>query len=527
MTGTKFENELTYDRLAAKGMSGQFHANYDAAYAEILGKLGDRYPNVVAGERRLSKQGEFSDLCPYNTNIIVGDFQKGTKEDVIDAVNASKRAQDSWEQTKVSRRCEIFLNAADEMSRRKFEAAAWLTLENGKNRFESVAEVDEAIDYLRYYPTVLREHMGYVLELDGPVPCNETRSVLRPLGTVGVISPFNFPIAITTGMVTGALITGNSVILKPPSDAPLMGHLLHGLLIEKGVPPDTFHYVAGPGETVGSEITKNSGIAAIAFTGSKEIGMGIARASIEHGRRPPILEMGGKNPVIVSDKANLDKAAEGVGKSAFGYSGQKCSATSRVIVNRAVADKFTQKLAEWLVEKKIGDPSKKDTLVGPVINAAAVERFRKTILAASKSGQILTGGHVLEEGAYSKGHFVEPTIVVHLASNHELALKELFLPILIVLTYRDLDEAIDIANSVEYGLTAGIFSDDPSEVERFFDRIEAGVTYANRAQGATTGALVGSQPFVGWKSSGVTGKGAGGPYYLLQYLQEQSRTVCR
>jgi 1-pyrroline-5-carboxylate dehydrogenase len=527
MSETKFENELTYDRLAARSKSGQFHANYEAAYAEILGKLGNRYPNVVAGERRLSKLGEFPDICPYNTNIIVGDFQKGTREDVIDAVNASIRAQDSWEQTKVSRRCEMFLKAADEMSRRKYEFAAWLTLENGKNRFESVAEVDEAIDYLRYYPKLLREHMGYVLELDGPVPCNETRSVLRPLGTVGVISPFNFPIAITTGMVTGALITGNAVILKPPSDAPLMGQMLHGLLIENGVPPDTFHYVAGPGETVGSEITKNKGIAAIAFTGSRDIGMGIAQASIEHSKRPPILEMGGKNPAIVSDKANLDKAAEGVCRSAFGYSGQKCSATSRVIVNRAVADKFTQKLTAWLVDKKVGDPSKKDTLVGPVINAAAVERFKRTILAASKAGQILTGGHVFEEGAYSKGHFVEPTIIVHLASNHELAVKELFLPILVVLTYKDLDEAIDIANSVEYGLTAGIFSDDPDEVQKFFDRIEAGVTYANRAQGATTGALVGSQPFVGWKSSGVTGKGAGGPYYLLQYLQEQSRTVCK
>ncbi|MFY9605896.1 MAG: aldehyde dehydrogenase family protein, partial [Thermoplasmata archaeon] len=287
------------------------------------------------------------------------------------------------------------------------------------------------------------------------------------------------------------------------------------------------HYVAGPGETVGSEITKNKGIAAIAFTGSRDIGMGIAQTSMEHGKRPPILEMGGKNPAIISDKANLDRAVEGVGRSAFGYSGQKCSATSRVILNRAIADMFTQKLAAWLLDKKVGDPSKKDTFVGPVINTAAVERFKKTMLIASKAGQVLAGGHVLEEGAYGKGYFVEPTIIVHLASNHELALKELFLPILIVLTCRDLDEAIDIANSIEYGLTAGIFSDDPGEVQKFFARIRAGVTYANRLQGATTGALVGSQPFVGWKSSGVTGKGAGGPYYLLQFLQEQSRTLCK
>ncbi|MFY9606324.1 MAG: aldehyde dehydrogenase family protein, partial [Thermoplasmata archaeon] len=243
MPETKLENELTYERLAAKGRENQFHRNYEAAYAEVLGKLENRYPNVVSGDPRYSKQGEFPDVCPFNTNIIVGTFQKGTREDVIDAVEASIGAQDSWEQTKVGRRCEMFVRAAEQMSRRKYEFAAWLTLENGKNRFESVAEVDEAIDYLRYYPKVLREHEGYVLELDGPVPCTEARSVLRPLGTFGVISPFNFPIAITTGMVTGALITGNPVILKPPSDAPLMGHMLHSLLVENVVPPEAFHYV--------------------------------------------------------------------------------------------------------------------------------------------------------------------------------------------------------------------------------------------------------------------------------------------
>ncbi|HJX04834.1 MAG TPA: aldehyde dehydrogenase family protein, partial [Thermoplasmata archaeon] len=435
--------------------------------------------------------------------------------------------QPSWEQTKVDRRCAIFRAASDEIRKDKYNYCAWLTLENGKNRFEAMAEVDEAIDYLRYYPRVLQEREGYVLGLDGPVPCNETRSVLRPLGVVGVISPFNFPLAITTGMVTGALITGNAVILKPPSDAPLMGHMLHGCLTRSGVPPGVFHFIAGPASTVGLEISENMGIAAIAFTGSREVGMEIARSSAIRGRRPPILEMGGKNPTIVSDKADLGKAVEGVGRAAFSFSGQKCSATSRVIVNRAVADEFTRALAAWVRDKKVGDPSRRDVFMGCVINRAAVDRFERTILQASKAGQVLAGGHVLKDGAYSDGFFVEPTILIHLASNHELALKELFLPVLIVLTYKDFDEAISIANKVEYGLTAGIFSEDPHEIQKFFTKIQAGVTYANRSQGATTGALVGAQPFVGWKSSGVTGKGTGGPYYLLQFLQEQSRTVCR
>jgi 1-pyrroline-5-carboxylate dehydrogenase len=236
--------------------------------------------------------------------------------------------------------------------------------------------------------------------------------------------------------------------------------------------------------------------------------------------------MGGKNPAIVTSKADLDRAAEGVCRSAFGYSGQKCSATSRAIVSRTVADKFTRKVVEWLADKRIGDPSKKETYIGPVINPAAVERYRKTIATAAKAGQILTGGHVLDGNLHAKGYFVEPTVIVHVARNHELAMKELFLPVLVVLAFGDLKEAIEIANSVEYGLTAGIYSEEPAEVDEFFSRIRAGVTYANRRQGATTGALVGKQPFTGWKASGVTGKGAGGPYYLLQFLQEQSRTLC-
>jgi len=527
MAKDKFENELTFDRLVAANQEDMFDASYERAYEKAVHEAGSSFANIIGGKERSSKQGEFLDLCPYNLDIVVGRFQKGTREDVAEAVRISVEALDSWERTKVAARCQQFTSAAGIMSKRKWDLAAKLTLENGKNRYEAVAEVDEAIDYLRYYPKVLNEREGYVLELDGPIPCDETRSVLRPLGVIGVISPFNFPIAITTGMVTGALVTGNAVVLKPPSDAPLMGYMLHRVLTEAGVPREVFHYVAGSGDAVGVEITSNKDIAGIAFTGSREVGMGIARSSIENGKRPPILEMGGKNPVIVSDKADITKAVEGVGRAAFGYSGQKCSATSRVIVNRAVADRFTKGLVEWLRDKKVGDPSEKGTFIGPVINQTAIERFSKTIQMVSRDGQVLTGGHVLDTGPYAKGYFVEPTVVVHVARNHELARKELFLPILVVLNYGDLKDGIDIANSTEYGLTAGIFSDDPGEVQEFFSNIRSGVAYANRARGATTGALVGAQPFTGWKSSGVTGKGAGGPYYLLQFLQEQSRTVCR
>lgn len=521
-----FQNELTLDRLVKKKHEEEFHKNYEEAYAKALTELGKSYPNIVAGQERFSKDGEFLDTCPYATTEILGRFQNGTREDVSSAVKVSLASQPQWEATKVTHRCSIFTTAADIISKRKYEFAAWLTLENGKNRYEAMAEVDEAIDYLRYYPSVLQTNKGYVLETEGMPPCDKAQSVLRPLGVMGVISPFNFPIAITTGMVTGALVTGNAVILKPASDTPLMGYMLFNALKEAGVPTDVMHFITGPGETVGAELVNNKGIASIVFTGSKEVGHSIAKASVENGKRPPILEMGGKNPAIVTDKADLDLAAEGIGRAAFGYSGQKCSATSRAIVQRSVTDEFTKKLLAWLKERRIGDPSKREIFMGPLINDAAVERFGKVVTTAAKDGQVLTGGHVLESEPYAKGHFVEPTVLIHLARNHELVLKELFVPVLIILTCSDLNEALNIANSVEYGLTAGVYTEDPKEVQEFFTRIQAGVTYANRRAGATTGALVGAQSFTGWKSSGVSGKGTGGPYYLLQFLQEQSRTVC-
>jgi len=237
--------------------------------------------------------------------------------------------------------------------------------------------------------------------------------------------------------------------------------------------------------------------------------------------------MGGKNPAIVTDKADLSLAVEGIGRSAFGYSGQKCSATSRAIVHKSVVDEFNKRLVAWLRDKKVGDPSKKDTFTGPVINAAAVDKFKKTIETASKDGTVLAGGHVLTSEPHANGHFVEPTVLTHLARNHDLVRKELFLPVLVVIPCAGLVDALEVANSVEYGLTAGIYSEDAEEIQKFFSEIKAGVTYANRKAGATTGALVGRQPFTGWKASGATGKGAGGPYYLLQFLQEQSRTVCK
>ena len=237
--------------------------------------------------------------------------------------------------------------------------------------------------------------------------------------------------------------------------------------------------------------------------------------------------MGGKNPVIVTESADLENATEGVLRAAFGYGGQKCSACSRVYVQKNVADEFTKKLVEKTKKITVGLPWKKDVFLGPVINEAAMEKFQEAVAHAQKDGgQIMTGGSVLTQGELEHGYYVEPTIVTRLPKNHRLIKEELFLPFLCIESYEDYDEAINQANDVEYGLTAGIFSQNKEQLEKFFDNIQAGVVYANRASSATTAALVGSQPFVGWKNSGSSGKGAGGERYLLQFLREQTQTRC-
>jgi 1-pyrroline-5-carboxylate dehydrogenase len=292
------------------------------------------------------------------------------------------------------------------------------------------------------------------------------------------------------------------------------------------VPGGAFNFVTGSGEAVGDPLTHHSEVDGVIFTGSKEIGLGLVRSVSTDWPKPVITEMGGKNPVIVTARADLGKAVEGVAKSAFGYSGQKCSAASRVYVERPVYDTFVERLTARTAGLKVGDPAERDVYTGPVIDARAVARFEAAAaLAVKDGGKVRAGGHRLTEGEFGNGTFVAPTVVDGLPPDHDLFKRELFLPFLVVAPVESLDEAITRANDTEYGLTAGIFSEDPGEIERFFDRVEAGVLYANRKGGATTGAWPGAQSFPGWKASGSTGKGGLGPYYVQQFMREQSRTV--
>jgi len=342
----------------------------------------------------------------------------------------------------------------------------------------------------------------------------------------GVISPFNFPMALAGGPAAGALIAGNTVVLKPSSDAPLLGYKFGEVLHEAGVPAGVFNFVTGPGETVGAELEENADIDGLVFTGSYEVGMKLQRGFTRDYPRPIITEMGGKNPAIITASADLDEAAEGVMRSAFGFDGQKCSANSRVYVERSVARPFVDKLVERARGISTGDPTQRENWMGPVINERSLGKFTTAVEEAKRDGgTIEIGGEVLAEPGTERGYFPTPTVVTGLPLSHRLFRDELFVPFLVVGEVDSLDQALSEANDTPYGLTAGIFSRDDEEIRRFLDTIQAGVVYVNRRAGATTGAWPGIQSFGGWKGSGSSGKSGLGPYYVQQFLREQSQTV--
>jgi 1-pyrroline-5-carboxylate dehydrogenase len=326
-------------------------------------------------------------------------------------------------------------------------------------------------------------------------------------------------------MISAALVAGNTVVFKPSDAAGLTGRLLAEALVDGGLPDGVLNLVQG-GTATGKALAHHRGVDGFAFTGSNAVGMTIFRqAASSAAMRPVLCEMGGKNPAIVTATADLATAASGVARSAFGLSGQKCSAASKAYVARAIVDDFLGALVETTKKFVVGDPRSRDVFMGPVIDQSAVDRFSKASSDAARDGSLLLGGERLSGGLFDDGHFVQPTVVAGLAADHRLNRDELFLPFISILPFDDLDQAIADANRSDLGLTAGIYTQEKSELERFLNRIEAGVLYANRAAGATTGAWPGFQTFCGWKGSGTTGKGGLGSWYVPQFMREQSRTL--
>ena len=519
-----FENEFTWGNAIANNTTDIFHEQFEKAVEQVKNNLNKEYPLIINGKEFFSKI-QFEVKSPSDTTIIVAKFPKGTTNDTNNAIKSAKNAFFEWSNTPYTTRVKIFRECADLFSKQKFRLSAIMSFENGKTRIEAMGDVDEAIDFMRFYAYQLEINKGYSKETEHPNPKEKTRTILKPYGVWGIIAPFNFPSAIAIGMTTGALITGNTAVLKPASDTPLSSFEFVKAIYKK-LPAGAINFVTGPGGVVGKTLIESPDVDGIAFTGSREVGMSGYKTFTQNETKPFISEMGGKNPTIVTKQANLDKATDGVMRAAFGYGGQKCSACSRVYVQKDIADKFIEKLVEKTKSLKIGLPWKKDVFLGPIINEAAKKKFEAAVELAKKDGEILVGGIILNDSQYQNGYYVTPTIVTKLPRDHKLMKEELFLPLLCIDQYDDFDEAINLANQSEYGLTAGIFSNDKKQVDDFFDKIQAGTVYANRAASATTAALVRSQPFVGWKHSGSTGKGAGGENYLQQFMRAQTQTRC-
>lgn len=504
----------------------ELHERFEDAIFRVKRDLGKEYGMIINGEDRYAEQ-KFEDTSPINTKMVLGVFQKGTEQDANDALSAASNAFPGWSKTPWQERVALLEKTADLIDERIFDIGAAMALEVGKNRMESLGDVAETADLIRYACYQMKKNDGFVVEMgkDPLVGYSATNiSKLRPYGVWLVISPFNFPAALTGGPAGSALVTGNTIVIKPATDTPWVVRLLSECFRDAGIPDGVCNYVTGPGRTLGQALVEGSEVDGVTFTGSYDVGMNIFRDYAKGNFvRPIILELGGKNPAIVSRNADLENAAVGIIRSAFGLQGQKCSACSRILIEEPVYDELVSRLIDLTNKIKIGDPTDREVWMGPVINRSSFEDYQSFVKDLSSEGRILVGGNTLEVGELKEGYFCEPTLVTDLEYDHPLWKREMFLPISTIGKISNLEMGMQIANEVSYGLTAGFYG-SREETEWFFENIQAGVTYANRPQGATTGAWPGFQPFGGWKGSGSSGKNAGGHYYLPLYMHEQIQT---
>jgi 1-pyrroline-5-carboxylate dehydrogenase len=513
---------ITYATMSVD--NEELHAAYDKGIQLARSWLGKTHPFYVNGEDREGQTYD-EERSPIDRRIVIGSFARGGVPDVNDAVAAAKAFSPEWSKTSWQERVRILRQVADAISDRVFELAALMAIEVGKSRLEALGDVEETADLIRYYCKSMEDNDGFQFPMGRLSEKEDNRSVLRPYGVWAVISPFNFPMALAGGPAGGALVAGNTVVLKPSHQGCFTAHKLYQAMRDGGVPAGAFHLITGCGGTVGKALSEHPDVDGLTFTGSYEVGMQIYRSFAKGYPKPAICEMGGKNPAIVMASAGLEEAAEGVMRSAFGYSGQKCSACSRVYIERPVYDRFIEHLIRKASKLRVGNPLERQIYTGPVINERAVEVFEKAVQdVKSGGGRVLLGGGRILEGDLAFGTFVQPTIV-EVPFDNRVWREELFVPFVAVTPVDSLHEAVTLANDTQYGLTAGLFAKGRAEIDTFLNDIQAGVVYVNRKAGATTGAWPGIQPFGGWKGSGTTGKAGGGLYYVQQYLHEQSRSI--
>jgi 1-pyrroline-5-carboxylate dehydrogenase len=503
------------------GVQAHLDAIMPDAEARLLGK---RRPALVAGRDRAEGRMVVA-RSPIDRSIVLGELPQADAALVDEAVDVARAAFPGWRDMGWPARVALLRAGADALEARKWDVSIACLIEVGKSRLEAVGEVEEAIDLVRHYCSEMERTDGFREERPGASSAERCSVVLRPYGVFGVIAPFNFPVALSLGMISAALVAGNTVVFKPSDAAGLTGRLVVEGLFAGGLPDGVLNLVQG-GRDTGEALTSNPRVDGFAFTGSNAVGMSIFRnAASSQAMRPVLAEMGGKNPAFVTASADLAVAASGVARSAFGLSGQKCSALSKAYVSRDVFDIFVDALVDTTGKLTVGDPRRADVFMGPVIDETALDRFNAAADDAAGAGSIVAGGKQLTGGAFDRGPYVEPTIVAGLPGDHRINRDELFLPFLSLLPFDDLDHAIADANDSAYGLTAGIYTQDPSDLDRFLNTIEAGVLYSNRASGATTGAWPCFQTFCGWKGSGTSGKGGLGSWYVPQFMREQSHTL--
>ena len=487
------------------------------ALDEAASHLGREYDLIIGGER-IETAGKIRSLNPARPAQVVGIHQKAEAEHAEAAMAAALRAFGSWSRTSAEERASLLLNAAAMIRNRKFEFMAWLTYEVGKNWAEADADIGETIDFLEFYAREALRLARATTPIQYPGERNELFYI--PLGVGAIIPPWNFACAIMAGMTSAAIVTGNTVILKPSSDAPTIAAKFVEVLEEAGMPDGVVNFCPGSGASFGNALVEHPKTRFIAFTGSKAVGLEIHQRAAQ--TRPgqiwikrTILEMGGKDAILVCRDVDLDAAIEGVVASAFGFSGQKCSACSRAIVEAPVYDIFVERLRERVDRLTVGDPAANHDL-GPVINEASLQSILGYIEAGKKEGRLVAGGNAVSTS--EGGYFIEPTVFADVAPDAVIAQEEIFGPVLAVIKVEDFDEGLRVANNTEYGLTGSVYTNDPAIKAVARSAFHVGNLYFNRK---CTGAMVGAHPFGGFNMSGTDSK-AGGPDYLYLFTQAKS-----
>ncbi len=488
-----------------------------AAIEKVRRELGREYPLVIGGKEVFTKD-KLKSINPSQPAELVGLFQKAGRDEVEPAMNAAQKAFETWSRTPVEERAQLLLKVGELIRKRKHEFSAWMIFEVSKNWAEADADTAETLDFCEFYA---REALR-LAKAEPPVQLPGERDYLWyiPLGVGIVIPPWNFPGAIMAGMTLASIVSGNTVILKPSSDSPGIARFFFDLLREAGMPEGVVNFCPGAGASFGDALVAHPKTRFIAFTGSREVGLRINSVAAE--KKPGqlwikrvVLEMGGKDAIIVEPDANIDAAVEGVAASAFGFQGQKCSACSRLILHEAIYDQFIDKLKARVEKITLGDPTSNPGMCA-VINKASMESILEYIEQGKKDGRLITGGKRRTD--LGDGFFIEPTIFADIPPKSRLEQEEIFGPVLAVCKAKNFDHALEIANDTEFGLTGAIYSNDEKKIQKGMREFHVGNLYVNRK---CTGAIVGAHPFGGFNMSGTDSK-AGGPDYLFLFTQAKS-----